>query len=57
MPEKTFLWQATENAKNVDEDQKYRLRQFYRLLLQADKDRITVLAAVRNSSDNIVQRS
>lgn len=44
MPEKTFSRQAKGNAKTVEEEYQYRLRQFYRLMMQADKRRIAVLA-------------
>ena len=43
MPEKTVPRQVIENAGNAEEDRKYRVRQFYMLLLQADKERMAVL--------------
>jgi hypothetical protein len=55
-----FTRQAKENAKTVEEEYQYRLRQFYRLLLQADKERMAVPVAGekrRNSSDKKVRRS
>ena len=45
LPEKTFSRQAKGNAKTVEEEYQYRLRQFYRLMMQADKRRMVVLAA------------
>jgi hypothetical protein len=47
LPEKTFSRQAKGNAKTVEEEYQYRLRQFYRLMMQADKRRIAVLAENR----------
>lgn len=47
MPEKTFSRQAKGNAKTVEEEYQYRLRQFYRLMMQADKRRMAVLAENR----------
>jgi len=55
-----FTRQAKENAKTVEEEYQYRLRQFYRLLLQADKERMAVPVAGekrRKSSDKKVRRS
>jgi hypothetical protein len=40
-----FTRQAKENAKTVEEEYQYRLRQFYKLLLQADKERMAVFGA------------
>ena len=60
MPEKTVPRQVIENAGNEEEDRKYRVRQFYMLLLQADKERMVVFAArvnEKNSSDKKVGRS
>ncbi len=60
MPVEAFTRQAKENAKTVEEEYQYRLRQFYRLLLQADKERMAVVAARMNkkdSSDKKVGRS
>ena len=45
MPVEAFTRQAKENAKTVEEEYQYRLRQFYRLMMQADKRRMVVLAA------------
>ena len=45
MPVEAFTRQAKENAKTVEEEYQYRLRQFYRLLLQADKERMSTLVA------------
>ena len=42
MPVEAFTRQAKENAKTVEEEYQYRLRQFYRLLLQGDKERMVV---------------
>ncbi len=60
MPATTLSRQATENAKIEEDDRCYRLRQFYMLLLQADKERMAVLVAgekKRISSDKKVRRS
>ena len=42
-----FTRQVKENAKTVEEEYQYRLRQFYRLMMQADKRRMAVLAENR----------
>ena len=47
MPEKTVPRQVIENAGNEEEDRKYRVRQFYMLLLQADKERMAVFDSGR----------
>jgi len=60
LPVTTLSRQATENAKIEEEARSYRLRQFYMLLLQADKERMVALAAKLNkehSSDKKVRRS
>jgi len=60
LPVEEFTRQAKENAKTVEEEYQYRLRQFYRLLLQADKERMAVLVTRMNkkdSSDKKVGRS
>lgn len=60
MPVEVFTRQAKENAKTVEDEYQYRLRQFYRLMLQADKERMAVLVEgekKRNSSDKKVRRS
>lgn len=60
MPVEAFTRQAKETAKTVEDEYQYRLRQFYRLMLQADKERMAVLVEgekKRNSSDKKVRRS
>lgn len=60
MPVTTLSRQASENAKIEEEARSYRLRQFYMLLLQADKERMVALIAKLNkehSSDKKVRRS
>ena len=47
MPVEGFTRQVKENAKTVEEEYQYRLRQFYRLMMQADKRRMAVLAEKR----------
>jgi hypothetical protein len=43
--------QITREAKIQDEDQKYRLRQFYKILLQADKARLLSLQTNKGADD------
>ncbi len=43
--------QINREAKIQDEDQKYRLRQFYKILLQADKARLLSLQRDQGDDD------
>lgn len=43
--------QINREAKIQDEDQKYRLRQFYKILLQADKARLLSLQSNNGADD------
>ena len=59
MPATTLSRQANENAKIEEDARSYRLRQFYMLLLQADKERMAVLLEMDKkgySSDKKVRR-
>lgn len=54
MPQPTTQWQAKRDAKIRDEEEKYRSRQFYMLLLKADKARL--LSLQNNQQSNSEQR-